>query len=82
MMQPQPQQLRVRPRQNSLGNCFPHSEGSQLELGVLQGAPLDPTGNVGALSSNRVSVPEPVSLALLGVGMIGIGLGRRRRSAA
>jgi hypothetical protein len=32
------------------------------------------------ITYNRVSVPEPATLALLGLGILGIGLGKRRRN--
>jgi hypothetical protein len=45
---------------------------------------LDTTGGIPAqfaLDNIRVNVPEPSTLALLGLGLLGLGLGKRRKTA-
>lgn len=53
------------------------SGGGTLELLLTGGAGWDLT-----VDSLNISIPEPMSLALVGVGLLGAGVASRRRKAA
>jgi hypothetical protein len=60
-------------------NTAPQTYVSQYDLFVLD--PHTPDRNQTLLTARPVSVPEPAMLSLLGVGLLAVGICRRRRKA-
>lgn len=55
--------------------------GGMTTLRFLDANANNSISNDGLLDNVRVEVPEPASMALMGLGLLGLGFGRRRKAA-